>query len=72
MKNLPFDAVIFDLDGVITDTAAIHSFSWKQMFDEYLHIHAERTQSPFQEFTHEGDYLPFQSPLRAQTRSTNW
>jgi beta-phosphoglucomutase family hydrolase len=59
MKNLHFDAVIFDLDGVITDTAAIHSAAWKQMFDEYLHIHVERTKTPFREFTHEDDYLPF-------------
>ena len=55
MKNLHFDAVIFDLDGVITDTAAIHSTAWKQMFDEYLRDHAEKTQTPFREFTHEDD-----------------
>jgi beta-phosphoglucomutase family hydrolase len=30
------DAVIFDLDGVITDTAVVHARAWKQMFDEYL------------------------------------
>ena len=59
MKNLHFDAVIFDLDGVVTDTAAIHSVAWKQMFDEYLHIHAQRTKTPFREFTHEHDYLPY-------------
>lgn len=58
MKKLHFDAVIFDLDGVITDTAAIHSAAWKQMFDEFLLVHAEKTQTPFYEFTHEGDYLP--------------
>lgn len=29
-------AVIFDLDGVITDTASLHRAAWKQMFDEYL------------------------------------
>jgi beta-phosphoglucomutase family hydrolase len=34
-RNL-FDAVLFDLDGVITDTADLHAASWKQMFDEYL------------------------------------
>ena len=28
-----FDAVIFDLDGVITDTASLHAASWKEMFD---------------------------------------
>ncbi|MGD9300566.1 MAG: trehalose-phosphatase, partial [Desulfobacterales bacterium] len=28
-----FDAVIFDLDGVITDTASLHAAAWKEMFD---------------------------------------
>ena len=31
-----YDAVLLDLDGVITDTAGIHAACWKQMFDEYL------------------------------------
>jgi len=31
-----FDAVIFDLDGVITDTAALHAAAWKDMFDDVL------------------------------------
>ena len=59
MDKLHFDAVIFDLDGVITDTASIHSTAWKQMFDEFLKGHAKRTETPFREFTHEHDYLPY-------------
>lgn len=35
------DAVIFDLDGVITDTASVHHAAWKKMFDQWL---AERTE----------------------------
>ena len=31
-----FDAVIFDLDGVITRTARVHAAAWKKLFDEYL------------------------------------
>ena len=31
-----YDAVLLDLDGVITDTATVHATCWKQMFDEYL------------------------------------
>ena len=31
-----YDAVLFDLDGVITNTATLHAMCWKQMFDEYL------------------------------------
>ena len=33
---LNFNAAIFDMDGVITKTAAVHSLAWKKMFDEYL------------------------------------
>jgi beta-phosphoglucomutase family hydrolase len=35
-----FDAVVFDMDGVITDTARVHAFAWKRLFDEYLADHA--------------------------------
>lgn len=59
MSNLNFDAVIFDLDGVITDTAAVHSLAWKQMFDAFLKEQAQETGQPFQEFRHTDDYLPF-------------
>ena len=59
MSDLHFDAVIFDLDGVITDTASIHSTAWKQMFDAFLKTHADRSAAPFREFTHDNDYLPY-------------
>jgi beta-phosphoglucomutase family hydrolase len=55
---LNFDAVVFDMDGVITQTAPVHSLAWKTMFDEYLR-HRERTHGePFREFTQADDYLP--------------
>jgi len=67
MEEHGFDAVIFDLDGVITRTASVHSTAWKQMFDEFLKAYAERTPvlsvteggEPFREFTHTDDYLPY-------------
>ena len=31
-----FDAVIFDLDGVVTRTAKAHEAAWKKLFDDYL------------------------------------
>ncbi|AKO93162.1 beta-phosphoglucomutase [Priestia filamentosa] len=34
MKNNHIDAVVFDLDGVITDTAHYHFLAWKQLADE--------------------------------------
>jgi len=37
-----YDAVIFDLDGVVTQTAAVHAAAWKRLFDEYLQSRAAR------------------------------
>lgn len=59
MRNRLFDAVIFDLDGVITKTALVHSSAWKKMFDDYLKEREAKKGEPFREFTHSGDYLPF-------------
>src|SRR4026209_1681870 len=38
LLGLPSDvkAVLFDLDGVLTDTASVHKAAWKQMFDAFL------------------------------------
>jgi alpha,alpha-trehalase len=51
-----FDAVLFDLDGVITATARVHAAAWKELFDSYLHKVAERTGEPFREFEVATDY----------------
>jgi beta-phosphoglucomutase family hydrolase len=53
MLGLPDEirACLFDLDGVLTQTARVHAAAWKQMFDEYLHSRDE----PFREFTQD-DY----------------
>ena len=32
------DVVIFDLDGVVTKTALVHSAAWKKMLDDYLKV----------------------------------
>jgi len=45
-----FDAVLFDMDGVITDTASLHATCWKTMFDEYLQQWAAHNSAPFQPF----------------------
>jgi len=42
---------LFDLDGVLTPTAKVHSAAWKQMFDGFLRDRAEREGSAFEEFT---------------------
>ena len=59
MKQYAFDAVIFDLDGVITKTARVHAHAWKAAFDQYLRLREERDGEPFKEFTHDADYLPY-------------
>lgn len=47
------------MDGVVTDTAAVHSAAWKGMFDEYLRHHAARAGTPFRQFTHGQDYRTY-------------
>jgi beta-phosphoglucomutase family hydrolase len=53
MLGLPdgIRACLFDLDGVLTQTATVHAAAWKQMFDEFL----QRRPEPFREFTQD-DY----------------
>src|SRR4051794_31493126 len=47
---------LFDLDGVLTQTAKVHAAAWKQMFDEFLRGYAERTGTPFKPFDPHADY----------------
>lgn len=59
MNTSKIDAVIFDLDGVITNSTPLHSLAWKEMFDQFLKDQATKTSTPFREFTHEEDYLAY-------------
>ena len=49
-------ACLFDLDGVLTQTAKVHAAAWKQMFDDYLRKRARRTDEAFVPFDPIGDY----------------
>ncbi len=49
------DAVIFDMDGVVTDTASVHAAAWKHLFDAYL----EGRGAPFQPFDIDRDYREY-------------
>jgi beta-phosphoglucomutase family hydrolase len=49
-------AVLFDMDGVITDTAGIHAACWKTMFDEYLQRLAREKGLAFRPFDAATDY----------------
>lgn len=51
-----FDAVLFDLDGVLTDTAKIHAACWKRMFDDFLRERAAEKNEPFKPFDIRTDY----------------
>ena len=58
MLGLPngITACLFDLDGVLTQTAKVHAKAWKQMFDAYLRERADRDGEPFHEFALPDDY----------------
>jgi beta-phosphoglucomutase family hydrolase len=49
-------ACLFDLDGVLTDTAAVHNRAWKQTFDEFLRRRSDASGEPFVEFDPGADY----------------
>ena len=53
--DLP-EGAVFDLDGVITDTAVIHFRAWKETFDDLLHARAGEGFTPFE---HDRDYVPY-------------
>jgi beta-phosphoglucomutase family hydrolase len=52
-----YDAILFDLDGVITNTANLHAMCWKKTFDEYLQKRARQTGEAFRPFDVAADYL---------------
>jgi len=52
-------ACLFDLDGVLTQTAKVHAAAWKEAFDGYLWQRAERTGDDFVPFDAIADYDSF-------------
>ena len=61
MLGLPdtVHACLFDLDGVLTDTASVHTKAWKAMFDDYLRQRAERAGEEFVPFDPNSDYRQY-------------
>jgi len=49
-------ACLFDLDGVLTDTASVHDAAWTHTFDAFLRARSERTGEPFVAFDPVHDY----------------
>jgi beta-phosphoglucomutase family hydrolase len=58
-RPVGIEAVIFDTDGVLTDTASVHAAAWKELFDAYLADQGRRTGEPVQGFDIEADYLRY-------------
>ena len=58
MLGLPdkVTACLFDMDGVVTRTAVVHSAAWKQMFDEFLRDWSAKTGTEFVPFDPVRDY----------------
>jgi len=58
MLGLPpaIRACLFDLDGVLTETATLHAAAWKEMFDAFLRARADRTGEAFVPFDAVSDY----------------
>ena len=58
MLGLPdsITACLFDLDGVLTQTAKVHAAAWKETFDGYLRERAKKTGEEFKEFDKVTDY----------------
>jgi beta-phosphoglucomutase family hydrolase len=52
-------ACLFDLDGVLTDTARLHAAAWKEMFDRFLEERARSRDEPFVPFDPVADYARY-------------
>ena len=52
-------ACLFDMDGVVTQTAVVHAAAWKEMFDEFLRENAKKTGTEFVPFDSHADYDAF-------------
>ncbi|HEX7635313.1 MAG TPA: beta-phosphoglucomutase family hydrolase [Noviherbaspirillum sp.] len=53
------DGVLFDLDGVVTNTATVHARAWKTMFDDFLQQWTKRTGPPQSAFDIVHDYARY-------------
>ena len=61
MLGLPtgIRACLFDLDGVLTDTASVHRKAWKAMFDGFLRQWSEAHHTTFVPFDADADYINY-------------
>jgi alpha,alpha-trehalase len=59
LKLQNIDAVLFDLDGVVTDTARLHIAAWQALFDGFLQTWSTRTHSAFVPFDTKAEYRQY-------------
>lgn len=56
ISKVQYDAILFDLDGVLTPTAEIHALCWKRLFDNFLKQYSQVTGVPFEPFDIQQEY----------------
>ena len=68
LLGLPADAVacVFNVDGVLVASAAIHAEAWKEIFDEFIARRREHADVPFASFSVRVDY---QRHIHGKTRA---
>jgi beta-phosphoglucomutase-like phosphatase (HAD superfamily) len=61
MLGLPdtITACLFDLDGVLTDSAVLHAWAWGEVFDAFLLRVSQRADWHFIPFDREADYRSY-------------
>jgi len=77
MLGLPsdIDGLLFDMDGVLTQTAKVHAAAWKQTFDAFLRRRAQQRREDFVPFDEVSDYdeyvdgLPREDGVRSFLKS---
>ncbi|MDX1541457.1 MAG: beta-phosphoglucomutase family hydrolase, partial [Geminicoccaceae bacterium] len=56
---MPLEAVLFDMDGVVTDTARAHAAAWKRLFDALIETRTARAGEDLRPFDPRADYLAY-------------
>jgi len=59
IEQIKCRGAIFDLDGIITQTARVHFKAWKKTFDQYLEKKANKEGKTYRPFSYEDDYLQY-------------
>ena len=59
LSAVDFDAVLFDLDGVVTQTEKLHAIAWKTLFDDFLVRRTQQNKTALTPFDAEADYLQY-------------